>query len=197
MKLFSFFSCVFFPAFLFAQDFVQDSTALTYLQKAEFNVFGLGVTYEIPLAKELVLDSGVGFTSGVRVVGDKIRYEKKIYNPSLYLKSELKYYYNRTQRIANGFPVQNNAGSYFALQTKYTTPRLLDNEFPLSNVLMNEIHWGIQRTVYQDFSINLHVGLGHVIDFTTRENSNYTAIGIKVAYLFSNEKINFKEVFKW
>ena len=197
MKLFSFFACLFFPAFLFAQDSVQDSTALVYLQKAEFNVFGLGVNYEVPVAKELVLDSGVGFTSGVRVVGDKISYEKKIYNPCFYLKSELKYYYNRSQRIANGFSVANNEGSYFAVQTKYTTPRLLDNEFPLSHVLMNEIHWGIQRTVYEDFLINVHVGVGIVADFTTKQNSNYTAVGVKVAYIFAAKKINFKEALKW
>jgi hypothetical protein len=197
MKLFYFLVCVLITTFLFAQEEVKDSTALVYLQKAEFNVFGLGVNYEVPVAKALVLDSGVGFTSGVRVVGDKISYEKKIYNPCFYFKSELKYYYNRSQRIANGFSVANNEGSYFALQTKYTTPRLLDNEYSLSNVIMSEIHWGIQRTVYEDFLINLHIGLGIVSDFTTRQNSNYTAVGVKVAYVFAAKKINFKEALKW
>ena len=175
--------------FSFAQEKNIDTTALPYLQKAEFNVFGVGVGYELPVAKDFTLDSGMGFSGGAQISKDKITFQKSFFAPTFYLKSELKYYYNRYVRVAKKLPTRNGEGSYFAFQNKFLTQRLFDSKSRLSNVLLYEVHWGIQRNVYDNFLFNFHIGLGRAHDFTTRGSTNYTAIGLKVSYLFAAKKI--------
>ena len=173
----------------FAQETLTDTAALPYLQKAEFNVFGVGVGYELPVAMDFTLDSGMGFSGGAQISKDKITFQKSFFAPTFYLKSELKYYYNRYVRVAKKLPTRNGEGSYFAFQNKFLTQRLFDSKSRLSNVLLYEVHWGIQRNVYDNFLFNFHIGLGRAHDFTTRGSTNYTAIGLKVSYLFAAKKI--------
>ena len=172
-----------------SQDFVTDTTALPFLQKAEFSVLGLGANYEIPVSKVLSLDSGLGFSSGGQVINNTIKFNKSFLNPAFYFKTELKYYYNRYVRVAKKLPTRNGEGSYFAFQNKLLTPRIFDSKEPLSAVLMTEVHWGIQRNVYKDFLLNLHVGLGRSFDFTTQGSAYYTSIGVKVSYIIAANKI--------
>ena len=175
----------------FSQEVELDTTALPYLQKAEFNFLGIGVNYEMPIGKGFTLDSGLGFSGGASIINQKIKfkYKENFLNPSFYVKSELKYYYNRYVRVAKNLPTRNGEGSYFALQNKILTRRLFDSKSPLSNLMLYEFHWGIQRNIYPDFLFNFHVGLGHSYDFTTKGDTFYTALGFKVSYVFSNKKI--------
>ncbi|WP_297869163.1 hypothetical protein [uncultured Flavobacterium sp.] len=172
-----------------SQDFVADTTALPFLQKAEFSVLGLGANYEIPVSNVLSLDSGLGFSSGGQVINNTMKFKKSFLNPAFYFKTELKYYYNRYVRAAKKLPTRNGEGSYFALQNKFLTQRLFDHKTPLSNMMLYEVHWGIQRNLYPNFLFNAHVGLGHASDFTTKGASFYSAIGLKVSYVFSTKKI--------
>jgi hypothetical protein len=169
----------------FTQEIANDSIALLYLQKAEFNILGVGVNYEIPISKDFSLDSGVGFSGGAQIINDKINFQKNFFEPSLYFKSELKYYYNRYIRVAKKLPTRNGEGSYFAIQNKFLSQSLFDSSSRLSNITLFELHWGIQRNLYKNFLFNFHIGIGKSYDFTTRGNSNYTSLGVKVSYLFA------------
>jgi hypothetical protein len=172
----------------FTQEIANDSTALLYLQKAEINLLGFGVNYEIPVSNVFSLDSGVGFSGGAQIINDKINFQKNFFAPSLYFKSELKYYYNRYIRVAKKLPTRNGEGSYFAFQNKFLSQSLFDSSSRLSNITLFELHWGIQRNLYKNFLFNFHIGIGRSYDFTTRGNSNYTSLGIKVSYLFKAKK---------
>ncbi|MDP5001679.1 MAG: hypothetical protein NWQ14_00765 [Flavobacterium sp.] len=172
-----------------AQETAIDTTALPYLQKAEFSVLGFGANYEFPVSKVLSLDSGLGFSSGAHIPKDEVKFQKSVFNPSFYVKTELKYYYNRYVRIAKKLPTRNGEGSYFAFQNKFLTQRLFDSKTPLSTIMMYEVHWGIQRNVYKNFLFNFHVGIGHSYDFTTTGSAFYTAIGLKAFYILSSKKI--------
>jgi hypothetical protein len=103
----------------FTQEIANDSIALLYLQKAEINILGVGVNYEIPISKVFSLDSGVGFSGGAQIINNKINFQKNFFEPSLYFKSELKYYYNRYIRVAKKLPTRNGEGSYFGFQNKF------------------------------------------------------------------------------
>lgn len=177
-----------FSSLSFCQEITEDTIQFKYLQKIEYNLLGLGVNYEAPLNKVLILDTGLGLNAGY-TAGNSINFEKDFLNPTFYIKSELKYYYNRPQRIKRGNSTDNNAGSYFAFQTKFSTKRLFDYEDKLSNVLLNEIHWGIQRTIYENVLFNFHVGLGNIIDFTTKGGSNYASLGVRFSYILSKKEI--------
>lgn len=173
----------------YGQDKSVDTLGLGCLQKVEFSLLSAGFNYEFPIRKNLSLDSSVGFATGAKVFNQKMSYEFSILNPCFYLKSELKYYYNRYVRIAKKLPTRNGEGSYFAFQNKLLTQRLFDSKSRLSNVLLYEVHWGIQRNLYDNFLFNFHIGLGRAHDFTTRGSANYTSIGLKVSYLFAAKKI--------
>lgn len=172
-----------------SQEIVIDTNALPYLQKAEFSVLGFGANYEFPVSKVLSLDSGLGFSSGAHIPNDEVKFQKSVFNPSLYVKTELKYYYNRYVRVAKKLPTRNGEGSYFAIQNKFLTQRLFDSKSPLSAIMMYEVHWGIQRNVYKNFLFNFHIGLGHSYDFTTTGSAFYTAVGLKASYILSSKKI--------
>jgi len=58
----------------------------------------LGINYEAPVAKKLTLDSGAGLTAGY-TVNNGINYKTNFTHPCLYLKSELKYYYNFNKKL--------------------------------------------------------------------------------------------------
>ena len=126
--------------------------------------------------------------------------------PCFYLKEELKYYYNFNKKESNnnkkskkrfvkgykGFTKGYNSGSYFAFQSKYSTENLFGNDPKSSNnVLLNEIHWGIQRKLFVNFLFNFNIGYGFANDFKNKETSPYVAAGIKVSYILSRNKIAF------
>ena len=138
---------IFFSNLITSQETIADTTALPYLQKAEFSLLSLGVNYEFPISKVLSLDSGLGFSSGAHLPKDEVRFQKNLLNPTFYLKTELKYYYNRYVRVAKKLPTRNGEGSYFALQNKFLSQRLFDQKTPLSNMMLYEVHWGIQRNL--------------------------------------------------
>ncbi len=171
-----------------AQDVAQDSSKLGNLLKIECSFTGVGLNYELPVGKKLSLDNGVGLTAGVQVLNDRVHYEKNVFNPSSYVKSELKYYYNRHIRIAKKLPTSFGQGSYFGYQSKFMTQRVFDDKLKLSNILMCEGHWGVQRVFSNNWMINFHIGLGRAFDFTTKGSSNYMAFGLKVAYFIRKMK---------
>ena len=184
----------------FSQTIKKDS--LQSLLKIEYNIFGAGLNYEVPLAEKLTLDSGTGLTSGYTVING-INYKLNIVNPCLYLKSELKYYYNFNKKVENfnkntkkrfskgysGLTKGYNSGSYFAFQTKFTTDRLFDKEDKLSKVILKEIQWGVQRKLFKNFIFNFNLGIGHANDILTKQNSFYVASGLKLSYILSKHKL--------
>lgn len=100
------------------------------------------------------------------------------------MKSEFKYYYNREKRERKGKNNLNNSGNYIAFQTKYNTKifSLSKTELPLENTLLNEIHWGIQRSLGGNWLFNFHTGLGYTRDLDFSDASIYPALGIKFSY---------------
>lgn len=47
---------------------------------------------------------------------------------------------------------------------------------------MNEVHWGIQRSLGKKWIFNTHIGLGYARDFKLDSGTLYPAIGIKFSY---------------
>ena len=152
--------------------------------KTDFNFLGIGISYEIPLSEKWTVDLSSGVGGGYRI-GSGFSAEW-ILNSQLagYLKSEFKYYYNREKRQKKGKKTINNSGNYIAIQTKYNSKRfsLSETDLPLENALLNEIHWGIQRSFDENWLFNLHLGIGYARDLDFKDSSVYPAVGIKFSY---------------
>ncbi len=179
---------------LFAQSALPEANEapLRPLFKVELGFQGVGLAYELPVADRWSVDFSTGLGGGYYVrntSGREIGYLWTINDPVIYLKSEVKYYYNRPKSLQRGKSLRNNAGHYLAFQTKYTTERVFTSntfdqlEDPLNNALLNEIHWGIQRPMGQRFLFNMHLGLGVAVDYDFRASSIYPGFGLKFSHI--------------
>lgn len=169
---------------LFSLSAVTQESKLEKMMKTNFNFSGLGISYEIPFAKKWTIDLSAGIGASHRV-NNGLNVEW-ILNESLaaYFKSEFKYFYNRSKRAKQKKNIVNNSGNYWGFQSKYANQRFSESSFfPVSsNVLLNEIHWGLQRSLGGNWLFNAHFGLGYAADFTTDLGILYPAIGLKFSY---------------
>ncbi len=150
--------------------------------KLEYNLLGFGVSYETPISEKFLIDLGVGFGGGV----DNAESYVWEFNSSLaaYFKGEVKYMYNREKRLKNGKSIENNTGNYIAFQTKYFTRRFSENiNFnPLQRAILNEFHWGLQRSLGGNWLFNVHVGFGFLRNIDEDYNLVSPALGLKFSY---------------
>jgi len=181
----------FLATFLLFFNATSQEQDLQKLFKADFNFLGIGLSYELPISKKWTVDFSTGFGGGYRV-DDGFAAEWILNStPATYFKSEFKYYNNREKRFQKGRDNSNNSGNYWAFQTKFASQRLSesDNFVPLNNVLLNEIHWGLQRSLGGNWLFNTHFGLGLAADFNYDTFTLYPAIGIKFSHiLFKKQK---------
>lgn len=178
---------------LLAQSVETTEEPLRPLFKIELGGAGLGLAYELPLADRWSIDVSTGLGGGHRIEDDfsgrTFQYTWVINDPVIYLKSEVKYHYNRPKRLRKGRSLRNNASNYVAFQTKYTTQRVFGSTVydqlrePLNNTLLNEIHWGLQRPLGQRFLFNFHLGLGYAFDYDFNNGSVYPGLGLKFSYI--------------
>lgn len=176
----------------------KESAALEHILKLELGLQGGGLGYELPFGNKWSVNLSAGLGGGHYI--ESSNYAKSFHSswiindPAAYLKSELKYTYNRVKRLSKSKSLLNNAGNYVAFQTKYTTRRVFgsnawENAYePLNRSLLNEIHWGIQRPLGQRFIFNMHLGLGYALNFDFNNSQVYPAAGVQFAYVFSKRK---------
>ena len=153
--------------------------------KTDFNFAGLGLSYETPLSEKWTVDLSVGI-GAAHNANNGLSVEWILNEvPAAYIKSEFKYFYNREKRFKKGKNNANNSGNYWAFQTKFATERFSEPSIfsTSSNVLLNEFHWGMQRSLGSNWLFNTHFGLGYARDFTFDSGSLYPALGLKFTYI--------------
>lgn len=175
--------------FLFAQKNSTD-TRLENLFKSDLGFRGIGVSYEPRLGKKINIDLAAGLGGGYDIWTNSFTYEWQIFNPAIYIVVNPKYYYNREKRLAKGKPISRNAGNYFGLAIKYTTPNVGESTYVYDALLFN-LHWGIQRPVGKRWTFNTHAGVGYATDASDLSNTGgtiYPAMDLRFAYVFGYGK---------
>lgn len=181
----------------FAQTEPQPAEAdhLNELVKLEFGLHGVGFAYEMPLSSRFLVDFSAGLGMGYAIqrgayYTDSFKSTWILNDPAAYLKSDVRYIYNREKRLAKGKSLRNNTGNYLGFQAKYTTRRMFNNSSdymrivdPLNRALLSEVHWGMQRPLGENFLFNLHLGLGYAHDFDFNNGSVYPALGVRFNYI--------------
>lgn len=151
------------------------------LGKIEIGGQGLNISYETPLSGSLILDVSSGIGSSYNVYNNTVEYVINLNKPSLFLQGELVWIYNKEKRLSKGKSILNNSGNFVAFQTKYSFGH--KNEPDQNNTLLNELHWGLQRTLVQNLYFNTHLGIGYIYDNDNNEGNIYPAIGIRIGYV--------------
>jgi hypothetical protein len=162
-------------------------TKLASLTKADFGLQGIGVTYEPRLFKKLTIDLSAGAGGGYDIAEGYLNYKLELRKPAFYFSLTPKYFYNRNSRSIQGKNNLLNSGNFIGVRLKYVTPNDRQVDFTRNSILMN-VHWGIQRAIGNNLTINSHIGIGYAQDIDYNFGTIYPAIDFKFSYIFSKLK---------
>ena len=144
---------------------------------------GVGASYEFPISEKKLLDFGFGVGGGVDETESYVwDFESSI---AIYVKGEIRQYYNLSKREEKGKRTLNNSGNYFGLQVKYFSQRISEgSEFPvpLNNSILTQLHWGLQRSLGGNWLFNLHLGFGVLRNLDNKNGLLSPALGLKFSY---------------
>lgn len=163
--------------------FTQETQNLGKVQ-AGFN--GIGLSYEHAFSPKITWENTIGIGGGNAVndfpSGKQVSYRYDLGQPSVFARTELKYFYNLTKRSEKGKQTAFNSGNYIAYQGKY----MGENEYTAyhNQSLVNEIHWGLQRQLGQgNFLMDLQLGAGYIYDYNTKASSVLPTLGFEFGYV--------------
>lgn len=172
-------SCLsFFAFFGFSQ--TTSSSDLDRFGRINLGLHGLEFSYELPLSKRLLWENNLGMGMGMEASAGSASYTLYLDRPVPFVKSQLKWVYNRNKRVSKGRSLQLNSGNFVGLQTKYSVGN--SNLFDVNQALLTEIHWGIQRNLGKRFLLNVQVGLGVLSDIDLAQTAFSPTFGLRFGY---------------
>ncbi|RUA11683.1 MAG: hypothetical protein DSY82_03200 [Flavobacteriia bacterium] len=178
MKRLILFYLLMVSAFTYSQN--EENDNLTKFGRINLGVHGIEFSYELPVSNKFVWENNLGIGLGMNKNGSIAQYYWAFNKPTPYLKSELKFVYNRNKRILKKRPVHNNSGNYIGLQAKYSFGN--KNVYDLDETVLTEIHWGIQRNLGRRFLFNTHIGFGYLWDFDNSSGEISPTLGVRFGY---------------
>ena len=99
--------------------------------------------------------------------------------PVLRYRGKLKYTCNRENRFKKDKNIDFNSGNYIAIQSIFSSKKT----DVANNVMFNEVHWGMQRSLGGKWLFNLNGGLDYAKDFNTSLDRFYPTIGLEFSYV--------------
>jgi hypothetical protein len=169
----------------------QTTKSLVSLKKIDLGLQGIGFSYELKSTTNFTFDLCAGAGGGYDIYegGQFAYYPLK---PALYLSLAPKYFYNFQKRISKEKNTQLNSANYFGISIKYvkTFAPQIDAYQPISpEVVLMNIHWGIQRAIGGHWLFNFQSGVGYAIDAEYEYGTIYPALDVKFAYVLGKKRI--------
>lgn len=167
----------------YAQNYDLKKNNLTHFFKIEIFADKLTIGYEIPLDNKLLLDlsTGIGAANDLRDGSKGIKWvDNGTSYLGIFLKSQVRYYFNREARENRGHSLINNAGSFLGFQSKFN----FNGNKDIGKVLLNELHFGQQLPLGKSLFFRYHVGLGYGYNFGEEYGSIYPGLGLAFGYAF-------------
>lgn len=156
------------------------SKELDAFGRLNLGLHGLELSYELPLSRKIVWENNLGIGMGMEASGGSASYTLYLNRPTPFVKSQLKWMYNRDKRVGKDKSVSMNSGNFVGLQTKYSFGN--SDLFELDQAILTEIHWGIQRNLGQRFLLNFQVGLGILSDIDRSQSVFSPTLGFRFGY---------------
>lgn len=182
--------------FLIFQGYAQDPTSVikgennsslssTYIKsqaKVDLGFEGLGLAYDIKVLPTTTIDLNVGIGGYYSISESSFNYSLNPYKPALFVSANPKYFYNQRQRSAKGKNNNLNSGDYIGIKVKYSSKSTSSQVFS-DEVILYNIHWGIQRAISRNILWNAYAGIGYGEEFNSHFGTPYPVLGIKLSYL--------------
>lgn len=146
----------------------------------ELGPHGANIGYHLRIGEISFLTLETGFGGGYNVNDDTASFVFNFSQPTPYVKSTYAVFYNKKKREEKGKSLRNNAGNFIEVQLKYSFGN--KNEMDLNTSLLSEVHWGIQRSIGNNFYFKTHIGIGYLQDFTVNKGNITPTVGAKFGY---------------
>lgn len=156
---------------------------LKTLGKVDLGLSGLGLSLETPVSDQVLLEFAAGLGAGYKVDED-FRYRLYFNDPAVFGSAHMKYYYNQQSRVDRGRPVSYNAGNFFGIKAKYTSPTLWEQQ--TWHTMLVGFHWGLQRKIGKYFLYQFDVGIGVAVDLENKNSHHITPfpdLNFRISYV--------------
>lgn len=161
---------------------------LRKLTSLELGLQGIGLAFELPVARKVTVKFSGGLGGGYDLRND-FSYDWALADPCVYLSVNPRYYYNRDKRERKGKRNSLNAGYYIGLRVKYTSTSIIETD--VTDAIMSNIHWGMQTPIGRKWVIDGHAGVGwgcNFIDtFNPIHSRFYPAVEIRFSYVLNKK----------
>ena len=161
---------------------MYDEQDLTSFFKVEVGFDGISAHSENKLGENLLLDTSAGIGGSYEIVDDEFKYAISSMNAAVFTRLQLRYYINRHKRLTKGRKLTNNAGTFVAIQTKFSLGK--SENYDQSVMWLNDIHIGQQLPLGEKFIFRYHIGVGKAFQLTEDLSSFYPAAGVSFGYKF-------------
>lgn len=161
------------------------SQELIPLTKLQLGFHGVGISFQRRMGRKWTIDLATGLGGGYSTSYNDFKYLVRVSKPVVYVSLNPRLYYNLEKRAAKGKNTSMNAGNYFGFKVNYTTRNII-GEAEVWDVLLFNLHWGMQRSISKRWIVNGHVGVGYAmdaVDFSHIYNSFfYPALDLRFSY---------------
>lgn len=169
--------------FVFANAQEKQTPKLENLYKVEVGIQGISVGTELPLSDKFLADLDIGW-GGVYDFQDGISYAWGEGNSALFLRGQLRYYFNRERRETRGHSLLSNAGTFIAYQTKFLPLKNSYHFYRSETNWLNEIHFGQQLPLGKHLLFRYQAGVGFGTKTDYHQTDIYPALGATFGYRF-------------
>ncbi|SFO98677.1 hypothetical protein SAMN05428949_7075 [Chitinophaga sp. YR627] len=169
----------------------KEAPPLRTVTRIDLGLQGLGISLEVPVGRKYTIEFSGGLGGGYEVSDSSFSYDWGLLNPCAYFSVNGRYYYNRDRRAAKRKSLLLNAGDYFGVRLKYTSPEVTGDGSMSDAVLVN-VHWGMQRPIGRKWTINGHAGIGwgyNAINSIAPSGGRvYPAAEFKISYALNRKR---------
>lgn len=153
--------------------------------KIEVGFQGINLGYDLPVSKNVLLALHAGI-SGVNDFKDgTIAYKLGSFsdekNYTLFFAVQGRYYISRERRETRNHSLRNNSGTFVGWQSKIN---FSGNNADIGKTWMNDLHFGQQLPLFNQFIFRYHIGAGYGTDLDYKSGSLYPAVAATVGYYF-------------
>lgn len=163
------------------------SKTLNTQTKLDIGYGGIGLSYEPKLANSITFDITAGLGGHYNTAEDglleSVRYNLNPVYPAFYFGVHPKFFYNLKRRADNNKNAALNSGNYIGLKAKYASQSIRSSVHSDEILLLN-LHWGLQRAIGKSFTINAFAGAGYAVPVDNQFDIVYPTVDFKFSYLF-------------
>lgn len=141
---------------------------------------GLGISIELPVSNTFALDYEIGLGASY-TINQNFNYHFRLDDPSVYAIVFGKYYYNMSDK--NISANKHSKENFWGFKAKYASESIIKHRD--SNTLFFATNWGIRRHIYNNFYLNLTMGIGSAISLARQSYYRFTLypdFNLKISY---------------